>query len=144
VRWLLDQGCVVICAGGGGIPTMYQPGTRTLMGVEAVIDKDWATAVLAEGLSADLLVIATDVDAVYLDWGTPQQAAVAAASPEALHAYGFAAGSMGPKVAAAASFATASGNPAFIGALGDLTAMLAGTAGTRVDVSVDGLQRRAG
>ena len=114
VRWLLDQGCVVICAGGGGIPTMYKPGTRTLTGVEAVIDKDWATAVLAEGLGADLLVIATDVDAVYLDWGTPQQAAVAAAT----------------------------GHTAVIGALGDLTAMLDGSAGTRVDVSVDGLVRR--
>ena len=142
VRWLLDQGCVVICAGGGGIPTMYKPGTRTLTGVEAVIDKDWATAVLAEGLGADLLVIATDVDAVYLDWATPQQAAVAAASPAALTEHGFAAGSMGPKVAAAASFATATGHTAVIGALGDLTAMLDGSAGTRVDVSVDGLVRR--
>ena len=100
---------MVICAGGGGIPTMYGPGTRTLAGVEAVIDKDWATAVLAEGLGADLLVIATDVDAVYLDWGTPQQAAVAAASPDALDAHGFAAGSMGPKVAAASRFAAATG-----------------------------------
>jgi carbamate kinase len=142
IRWLLDQGSVVICAGGGGIPTMYKPGTRTLTGVEAVIDKDWATSVLAKDLDADLLVIATDVDAVYLDWGTPQQAAVAAASPEALHAYGFAAGSMGPKVSAAASVATATGRPAVIGALGDLTAMLDGSAGTRVDASVDGLVRR--
>ena len=142
VRWLLDQGCVVICAGGGGIPTMYQPGTRTLTGVEAVIDKDWATAVLAEGLGADLLVIATDVDAVYLDWGTPQQAAVAEASPDALHAHGFAAGSMGPKVAAASSFAAATGRPAVIGALTELTGMLDGTAGTRVDSAIDGLVRR--
>jgi carbamate kinase len=142
VRWLLDQGCVVICAGGGGIPTMYKPGTRTLTGVEAVIDKDWATSVLAKDLGADLLVIATDVDAVYLDWGTPQQSAVASASPDALAALGFAAGSMGPKVAAASSFASATGRPAVIGALGDLTGMLDGTAGTRVDARVDGVVRR--
>jgi carbamate kinase len=142
VRWLLDQGCVVICAGGGGIPTMYKPGTRTLTGVEAVIDKDWATSVLAKDLGADLLVIATDVDAVYLDWGTPQQSAVASAGPDALAALGFAAGSMGPKVAAASSFASATGRPAVIGALGDLTGMLDGTAGTRVDARVDGVVRR--
>src|SRR5215471_13773928 len=67
VEWLLAQGSVVICAGGGGIPTMYIKGTRTLIGVEAVIDKDRASAVLAEGLKADRLIIATDVDAVYLD-----------------------------------------------------------------------------
>src|SRR4029077_8531829 len=84
IKWLLDHGCVVICAGGGGIPTMYEPGTRTLVGVEAVIDKDRATAVLAQGLEADLLVIATDVPAVYLGWGTPEQTAVASAHPDAL------------------------------------------------------------
>ena len=142
VEWLLAQGCVVVCAGGGGIPTMYEPGTRTLRGVEAVIDKDRASAVLAENLRADLLVIATDVDAVYVDWGTPTQAAVAAAHPDALAAYGFASGSMGPKVEAAAAFARATGRPAVIGSLEQLTEILAGVAGTRVDVTVDGLQRR--
>ena len=83
VQWLLQHRCVVVCAGGGGIPTMYSPGTRTLVGVEAVIDKDRASAVLAADLAADLLVIATDVDAVYLDWGTPQQRRVVAAHPDA-------------------------------------------------------------
>jgi carbamate kinase len=142
VKWLLDQGSVVICAGGGGIPTMYKAGSRSLVGVEAVIDKDRATAVLAKDLGADLLVIATDVDAVYLDWGKPTQAAVAAASPDTLVAQGFAAGSMGPKVEAAARFARETGAPAIIGALGDLSAMLDGHAGTRVDVHVEGLQLR--
>ena len=81
VKWLLDKGAVVICAGGGGIPTMYlaQEGldsptdrnARTLVGVEAVIDKDRSSAVLAKDLEADLLVIATDAAAVFLDWGTP-------------------------------------------------------------------------
>lgn len=71
IEALLALGCVVVCAGGGGIPTMYRPGTRTLVGVEAVIDKDRASAVLARDLRADILVVATDVDAVYIDWGTP-------------------------------------------------------------------------
>jgi carbamate kinase len=142
IEWLLAQGCVVVCAGGGGIPTMYKPGTKTLVGVEAVIDKDWASAVVAEGLTADLLVIATDVDAVYLDWGTPEQAAVASAHPDALSEFGFPAGSMGPKVAAASRFASATRKPAVIGSLNDLTAMLAGTAGTRVDVTAHGITRR--
>jgi carbamate kinase len=139
VEWLLEHGCVVICAGGGGIPTMYRNGTRTLVGVEAVIDKDRASAVLAEGLGADLLVIATDVDAVYLDWGTPDQRAVAAAHPDALRTLDLPAGSMGPKVEAAAAFASATGQPCVIGALDHLAAILAGGSGTRVAVDETGL-----
>ena len=142
VEWLLAHGAVVICAGGGGIPTMYLKGTRTLTGVEAVIDKDRASAVLAEGLKADRLVIATDVDAVYLDWGTPSQAAVASANPDELARLGFAAGSMGPKVEAAAAFARATGNPAVIGSLQQLPEMLDGKAGTLISVDVPGLSRR--
>lgn len=139
VQWLLQQGCVVVCAGGGGIPTMYRPGTRTLIGVEAVIDKDRASAVLAEGLAADLLVVATDVEAVYLDWGTPEQVAIAAAHPDALKDELFPAGSMGPKVEAAARFARNTGHPAVIGSLADLAGMIAGRAGTVIDVNVDGV-----
>jgi carbamate kinase len=142
VEWLLEQGCVVVCAGGGGIPTMYVEGTRRLIGVEAVIDKDRASAVLAEGLRADLLVIATDVDGVYVDWGTPRQRAVAAAHPDALRKLDLPAGSMGPKVEAAAAFASATRNPCAIGALDDLAAILAGRAGTRADVDVIGLEYR--
>jgi carbamate kinase len=142
VEWLLEQGCVVICAGGGGIPTMYRKGTRTLVGVEAVIDKDRACAVLAEGLGADLLVIATDVDAVYVDWGTPQQRAVAAAHPDTLRSLDLPAGSMGPKADAAAAFASATGHPCIIGALDQLPAILAGTSGTRVAVDEAGPEFR--
>jgi carbamate kinase len=142
IEWLLEHGCVVICAGGGGIPTMYRKGTRTLVGVEAVIDKDRASAVLAEGLGADLLVIATDVDAVYLDWGTPDQRAVAAAHPDALRTLDLPAGSMGPKVEAAAAFASATGQPCVIGALDHLAAILAGTSGTRVAIDHTGLTFR--
>ena len=142
VEWLLTQGCVVICAGGGGIPTMYRPGTRTLVGVEAVIDKDRASAVLARDLAADLLVIATDTDAVYVGWGTPEQKAVATAHPDDLEAMHFAAGSMGPKVEAAADFARGSGTAAVIGALSELPALLAGTAGTRVTTAATGVTFR--
>ncbi|MBB3084451.1 carbamate kinase [Geodermatophilus sabuli] len=142
VQWLLAQGCVVICAGGGGIPTMYSPGTRTLVGVEAVIDKDRASAVLARDLSADLLVIATDVEAVYLDWGTDRQRAVVTAHPDALDPGLFPAGSMGPKVEAAAEFARVSGRPAVIGALEQLSSILAGIGGTRISVQAEGMETR--
>jgi len=142
VQWLLDQGCVVICAGGGGIPTMYATGTRTLVGVAAVIDKDRASAALATELKADLLVIATDVDAVYLDWGTPQQRAVSIAHPDALDLGLFPAGSMGPKVEAAAQFARTSGQPAVIGSLEQLSSILAGIGGTRISVQAEGMETR--
>jgi carbamate kinase len=139
IEGLLRQGCVVICAGGGGIPTMYRPGTRTLVGVEAVIDKDRASAVLARDLTADALVIATDTDAVYVGWGTPDQRAIAVAHPEDLARFDFPAGSMGPKVSAAIEFAGTSGHDAFIGSLAQLPALLAGTAGTRVSVTASGV-----
>ena len=77
IRWLLDHDVVVICAGGGGVPTMFLPSAETtLVGVEAVIDKDFASELLAREIAADLFVMATDVDAVYVDWGTPQQRAL--------------------------------------------------------------------
>ena len=143
ITWLLDQGAVVVCTGGGGIPTMYRPGTRELVGVEAVIDKDRSSAVLAKDLAADTLVIATDADAVYLDWGTPEQRAIATATPHALADVTFAAGSMGPKVEAACDFArSAPGKTAVIGSLPDLPALLAGTAGTRISTSAEGLTFR--
>ncbi|MGZ4569087.1 MAG: carbamate kinase [Blastococcus sp.] len=142
IEWLLARGCVVICAGGGGIPTMYPHGTRTLVGVEAVIDKDRASAVLAQDLGADVLVIATDVDAVYLDWGTPTQRAVVTAHPDALDPHLFPAGSMGPKVEAAGQFARATGRPAVIGSLEQLRSMLEGDGGTRISTQVEGMKTR--
>jgi len=141
IKWLLDHGCVVICAGGGGIPTAYRPG-RQLVGVEAVIDKDRASALLARDVNADILIMATDAPAAFIGFGTPAQRAIAAADPDALLAgyeSEFAAGSMLPKVIAACDFARASGKPAVIGALADIDAMLAGTAGTRVDTDVTGV-----
>jgi carbamate kinase len=153
ISQLLDAGTIVICTGGGGIPTMYLPdekldfaderNTRTLVGVEAVIDKDRSSAVLARDLDADLLVIATDTDAVYLDWGTPDQRAIAAASPDALEQLAFPPGSMGPKVEAAADFARSRpGAVAAIGALGDIGRIIAGTTGTQVSTATDGVTFR--
>lgn len=153
IKQLLESGTVVICTGGGGIPTMYlreerlefddDHNPRTLVGVEAVIDKDRSSAVLAQDLEADLLVIATDTDAVYLGWGTPEQRAIAAASPEALLAEQFPAGSMGPKVEAACQFVRSGpGRRAAIGSLGDIRAIIAGTRGTQVTADADGITPR--
>jgi carbamate kinase len=143
VKWLLEKGCIVICAGGGGIPTMYAPGRR-LQGIDAVVDKDRASALLARELAVDLFVMATDADAVYLDWGTPRQRAIRRASPEALAAYPFAGGSMGPKVEAAVEFAERTGRTAVIGALADVTRMVAGEAGTTVARPPEGDAAAAG
>lgn len=133
IKWLLEHHTVVICAGGGGIPTMYLPdGTRTLVGIEAVIDKDLASELLARELDADLFVIATDVDGVYLDWGKPEQRVLARATPTEMKAYNFPAGSMGPKVQAAVQFVERTGKRAAIGSLADIERIVAGTAGTNV------------
>jgi carbamate kinase len=144
VEWLLEHGSVVICAGGGGIPVMYTDASATagrqLVGVEAVIDKDLASALLARDLHADALAIVTDVDAVYTDWGTPQQRAIRRATPEALGKSEFAAGSMGPKVRAACSFVEETGGLAAIGSIADTPALLRGEAGTIVTREADGLE----
>ncbi len=142
VELLLRSGCVVICAGGGGIPTMYLPGTRKLVGVEGVIDKDRACAVLARDLGADALVIATDVEAVLMDRGTPNERAVARAHPDFLAGVDFAAGSMAPKVAAAVEFAELTGGEAVIGALGDLPDLIEGVGGTRLSAQYEGITYR--
>ena len=111
IKWLLEQRTIVICAGGGGIPTMYEPGAdRKLVGVEAVIDKDVCSELLARELGADLFVMATDAEAVFVDWGTPKQRAIHRANPDsARRSTAFPAGSMGPKVEAACQFALATG-----------------------------------
>ncbi|HTR96132.1 MAG TPA: carbamate kinase, partial [Trebonia sp.] len=110
VTWLLERGAVVICAGGGGIPTVLPTaGSGELLGVEAVIDKDFASELVAEDVGADLFVMATDVDGVYLDWGTPRQRRLGQVTAEELAGHEFPAGSMGPKVEAAARFAAKTG-----------------------------------
>lgn len=133
IRWLLEQGVIVICTGGGGIPVMYQPDKeRYLTGVEAVIDKDFASGLLAQEINADLFVMATDVNGVYLDWGTSSASLIRKTNPEELRCHVFPAGSMGPKVEAACAFVEKSGKTAAIGALADIQAIVAGEAGTRV------------
>ena len=133
IRWLLEHDTVVICAGGGGIPTTFVDGEeRTLGGVEAVIDKDFASELLAREVDADVFVMATDVDGVYYGWGTSEQRRIDRITPAELRARDFAAGSMGPKVAAAAQFVERTGKRAAIGALADIEKIVDGTAGTNV------------
>ena len=125
--------CVVICAGGGGIPTTWVPGEeRTLGGVEAVIDKDLASELLAREVDADLFVMATDVDGVYEQLGDARSAAARPGDPGRAAGQRFAAGSMGPKVDAAARFVEATGKRAAIGALEDIEKIVEGRAGTNV------------
>ena len=133
IKWLLEKGAVVICAGGGGIPTVYLPdGTRTLVGIEAVIDKDLAGELLAQAIDADLFIMVTDAEGVCLDWGTPKQRVLHEVTPELLSGYEFAAGSMGPKVEAAIRFVNATGRRAAIGCLDDIARIVSGEAGTNV------------
>ena len=133
IKWLLDKGTIVICAGGGGIPTMYDPAKkRWLTGIEAVIDKDLASELLAEMVDADLFVIATDVKGVFLDWGKPEQRMLEKITPGELKEHPFPAGSMGPKVAAAVQFVERTGKRAAIGSLEDIEKIVAGKAGTNV------------
>jgi carbamate kinase len=136
ITWLLDAGTVVICAGGGGIPTTCPsaaPGR--LVGVEAVIDKDLASELLAEDVHADLFVMATDVDGVYANWGMPGQRRLDRVTPDELRGYQFAAGSMGPKVEAAVRFAATTGKRAAIGSLDQIAGIVAGEGGTSVVAS---------
>ena len=136
IRWLLEHGTVVTCAGGGGIPTTWVPDQeRTLTGVEAVIDKDLASELLAREIEADLFIMATDVDGVYDGWGTPDRKRLERVTVEELRARDFAAGSMGPKVAAAVRFVERTGRQAAIGALADIEQIVVGAAGTTVVAS---------
>jgi len=145
---LLDHDVLVICAGGGGIPTVRLPepgpagGDGLLAGVEAVVDKDRAAALLAITVGADAFLMLTDVEAVMDGWGTPDARQIARATPDALLALDLPAGSMGPKVEAAASFVRATGRPAGIGALADAEAILRGERGTRVSGDGAGISYR--
>lgn len=127
---LVDSGFVVVCAGGGGVPVVVEDGGHR--GVEAVIDKDLCSSLLARDLKADVLVLATDVDAVYVDWGGPDQRAIGATSPSELRGFDFPAGSMGPKVDACCRFVEATGGRAAIGSLDDIQELLEGVTGTQV------------
>jgi len=132
IRWLLDKGTVLICAGGGGVPTRFSNAGQW-EGVEAVIDKDLCASLLARELDADILIIATDVDGIYRNWGKPDQQRLDRVKVDEIDPGDFPAGSMGPKVQAALEFVRATGRPAVIGALGGIDDMLAGRAGTRIE-----------
>ena len=141
VKALLAQDQIVICGGGGGVPSFCNE-KGELQGVEAVVDKDLATAVISENLDADLFIIATDVDAACVDLQKPTQRKIAKGSPEALEALAseFASGSMGPKVQAVINFVKATGKDAAIGSLAQIQDIVAGKAGTRVTKCVEGVE----
>ncbi len=132
IRLLLAAGVTVVCTGGGGIPVAVTA-SGGLEGVEAVIDKDLSAALLASGVEADALLLLTDVDAVYEDWEGPRQRPLRRARAAELRARRFAEGSMAPKIEAASRFVEHTGGIAAIGALEQAQAVLAGTAGTRVE-----------
>lgn len=142
IRTLVHAGVLVVCAGGGGIPVIRVP-SGDIVGVEAVIDKDHAAGLLARQLGADAYLMLTDVDAVYTDWNTPDQRAIAGASPDGLRRLDLPAGSMGPKVEAACAFVEGGGSFAAIGRLDDARGLVDGTAGTRVERCSGGLRYRS-
>lgn len=132
IKWLLEKNAIVICTGGGGIPTMYHE-DGTLGGVEVVIDKDRTSALLAHEVEADFLIMATDVDGVYSAWGTPDATRIESATPAELSAQDFIAGSMRPKVEAACAFVEQSGQRAAIGELSNLERIMARRSGTIIE-----------
>jgi len=129
IRLLVEHDVIVICAGGGGIPVIRKA-DDSLVGIEAVIDKDHASRLLATALHAEVLLMLTDVDGVYLDWGTPKARRLIHASRDDLAGHSFASGSMAPKVSAACDFLAAGGNFAAIGRPEDALAILEKRAGT--------------
>ncbi|WRH63724.1 MAG: carbamate kinase [Fuscovulum sp.] len=141
IHLLVEAGVCVICAGGGGIPVVRRK-DGAMEGVEAVIDKDHTAALLARLLKADMLLMLTDVEAVFRDWGSPDQAAISTVTPDALDDLPFAAGSMGPKIIAASDFVRAGGKVAGIGRLQDARPIVEGRTGTRVQEG-DGTAKRA-
>jgi carbamate kinase len=131
IEALLGAGAVVICAGGGGIPVIRQGGAQ-LAGVDAVVDKDLTSAVLAVALNADALLLLTDVSGVLDGFGTPAARPIERATVAELRGDRLPAGSMGPKVEAACRFVAATSKKAVIGRLDDAEAMFLGKAGTAV------------
>jgi carbamate kinase len=132
IRALIASGHTVICAGGGGVPVVRST-SGGLAGVEAVIDKDLTSALLAGDLDADLLLLLTDVTHLYSGFGTPDQREITAATPATLRTLGFPPGSMGPKVEASCRFVVGGASRrAVIGHIDDAVALVAGTAGTQI------------
>ena len=139
IEALVAKNFLVICAGGGGVPVTRDEHGR-LSGVEAVVDKDRASALLADQLQADCLLMLTDVAAAFADWGTPGQRAIRRIAPEDVARMPFAAGSMGPKIESGVQFARRAGRRACIGALEDAADIVAGRAGTTIEAGVSSPQ----
>ena len=134
IRSILDRGILVIAAGGGGIPVVREDGR--FRGVDAVIDKDRASALLAMALAVDMLVFSTDADHIYLRFKQPAQCALHRVHADELRTYydagEFPPGSMGPKVQAAMQFLQAGGREAVVTSLEDLAEAVTGQAGTHI------------
>ncbi len=139
IKALLDLKTTLICGGGGGIPVIKNQDGK-LEGVEAVIDKDNTASLTAEKLNADTLIVLTDVPAVCINWGTPEEKSIKAASPKALRELDFAKGSMGPKITASCRFAENTGKKATIGRLSDVELIIEERAGTMIDPSIEGIE----
>ena len=136
IDYLVQQDVTVICAGGGGIPVVERD-DGSLAGVEAVIDKDHASSLLARTLGADRLLLLTDVDAVYTNWATANAKPITSASPSSINPAEFAVGSMRPKIEAAIGFTNETGKPAYIGRLDQVGEILSGRTGTRISVTAE-------
>jgi carbamate kinase len=136
IETLLEFNVIVVCTGGGGIPVSVDA-RGALHGVEAVIDKDAASSLLAELLDADLLLLLTDCDGAFTDWGTPTQTLIRTVGPDDIDPADFSAGAMAPKVAAARQFTINTGRDAAIGRLEDAIAIVRGETGTRISLLAD-------
>ncbi len=131
---MIQHGVIVICAGGGGIPVVKRD-NGSFAGIEAVIDKDFASALLAEQVNADALLLLTEVDDVYLGWGTEQQKPLREVTVEEIKSHTFASGSMAPKVQASLNFLSCGGKIASIGKMEEALHILNGQSGTNIVAS---------
>jgi len=134
IQLLSKSRALVICAGGGGI-SVARDNKGSLVGIESIIDKDLTAAKMAEGLNADALVILTDVDGVYKEWGKPNSALIRSITIRELEQMSFAAGSMAPKIEAACNFIKATNKRVMIGSLRDAPKLLSGEKGTTISIS---------
>ena len=139
ISHLAGAGFTVICAGGGGVP-VHRTTAGKLEGIEGVVDKDLASAMLARCVGADCLMMLTDVPAVFDGWGTATARRIRSLHPDSIADFKFPAGSMGPKVEAARRFAAHTGGAAYIGALGDASTLLNCDAGTRISTDIAGVR----
>jgi carbamate kinase len=134
IKKLIEMDFIVICCGGGGIPVIRKE--RKFRGVEAVIDKDLASAILAKEIKADIFLIASDIEGAAINWGSKDQQILGKVSLKEIERYieagHFPPGSMGPKIDAIVQFFNATGNRGIIGNLEDIELAIAGKAGTEI------------